>query len=182
MTNLNYEHEQFIVKKLACGHDPAEVTDELQKKFLLDVSSDAVAHYNPERPQHKELPPFLLKLFHQTRRAHRAGRERAATTEVEFVTVADLSEFDVNPALCIEKKGKQIALFKQNGDFFAIDNRCTHQGGSLCEGTLKDGEVECPLHGSHFEIDTGEATAPPAVENVNKYNVRVRSKKVEVEL
>ena len=182
MTNLNYEHEQFIIKKLACGHNPAEVTEELRKKFLLDVSSDAVAHYNPERPQHKELPPFLLKLFHQTRREHRAGKEKARKAQMEFVVVAETSELEANPTLCIEKKGKQIALFKQNGNFFAIDNRCTHQGGSLCEGTLKDGEIECPLHGSHFEIGTGEATAPPAVEDVNKYNVRVRSEKVEVEL
>ena len=61
-------------------------------------------------------------------------------------------------------KGKQIAVFNINGDFFAIDNMCTHEEASLAEGEISGHEVTCPLHGAKFDVRTGEAIAAPEAE------------------
>ena len=59
----------------------------------------------------------------------------------DFVKVAKADEFNPGEARLIEVKGKQIALFNINGDFFAIDNMCTHEEASLAEGEISGHEV-----------------------------------------
>jgi nitrite reductase/ring-hydroxylating ferredoxin subunit len=54
-----------------------------------------------------------------------------------------------------------------------IGNVCTHEGGPLAEGTLEGYEVECPWHGSIFDIRTGKVTRPPANEPESTYEVKV---------
>lgn len=56
---------------------------------------------------------------------------------------------------------KQLALFKSNGDVFAIDNACPHQDGPLGEGTLEDGNVVCPWHGWCFDLKSGACQNRP---------------------
>jgi nitrite reductase/ring-hydroxylating ferredoxin subunit len=58
-------------------------------------------------------------------------------------------------------KGKDIVLFKLNGNVFALDNACPHMGGPLGEGEVEDGVVTCPWHGWQFEIKTGECINMP---------------------
>ena len=69
-----------------------------------------------------------------------------------------------------------------NGEFFALDNTCTHDAGSLAEGEIGGHEVICPLHGAKFDIRTGEVLGPPAYENVARYSVRVTGTDIEVEV
>jgi nitrite reductase/ring-hydroxylating ferredoxin subunit len=57
-----------------------------------------------------------------------------------------------------------------------------HHGGPLSEGPIEGEEVECPWHGSRFNIKTGEVTVAPAVEGVARYNVRVTGEDIEVEV
>ena len=73
-------------------------------------------------------------------------------------------------------KGKQIALFNVDSQFFALDNTCTHRGGPLA-----DGEVTCP-HGATFDVRTGEVVGPPAQRAVVRYGVRVTGTDIEVEV
>ncbi len=82
----------------------------------------------------------------------------------------------------VEVEGKELALFKIGGEFYAIDNTCTHQGGPLSEGMIEDDEVECPWHGATFNIKTGQVLCPPAATNVSSYNVRVTDEDVEIEV
>lgn len=173
MPTLNRDHRRFIVKKLACGADPDEVAAAVKERFLIDISSGEVAQHYPDA---------LAKLFFETREEYRADQERAAARRTTFVKVTTMSELEDQPMLCVEKKDTQIALFKQGGEVYALNNTCTHQGGPLCEGSLTEGEVECPWHGSRFALDTGEATEAPATEAVARYAVRVRSEDVEVKL
>jgi 3-phenylpropionate/trans-cinnamate dioxygenase ferredoxin component len=67
-----------------------------------------------------------------------------------------------------------IAVFNADGEFFAIDDTCTHQDASLADGWLEDCTVECPLHASRFDLRTGKPTAPPAKNPVRTYPVEVR--------
>ena len=63
---------------------------------------------------------------------------------VDFVKVARTDEINPGQARLIAVKGKQIALFNINGEFFAIDNLCTHEEASLAEGEISGHEVTCP--------------------------------------
>jgi len=64
----------------------------------------------------------------------------------------------------VEVAGENICLVNVEWKYYAIGNVCTHEGGPLAEGTLEGYEVECPWHGSKFDIRTGKVTRPPANE------------------
>jgi len=89
---------------------------------------------------------------------------------------------EINPGQVrlVDVKGKQIALFNINGEFFAIDNMCTHDQASLAEGDISGHEVTCPLHGATFDVRTGEVLSPPADDDVACYSVRVTGTDIEV--
>ncbi|WP_181795182.1 non-heme iron oxygenase ferredoxin subunit [Streptomyces sp. WELS2] len=71
-----------------------------------------------------------------------------------------------------------IAVFKDEGQYHALDDTCPHANASLSEGWVEDGEVECPLHGGRFCLRTGEATAMPATGTARTYPVEVRDGRV----
>ena len=100
----------------------------------------------------------------------------------DFVKVARTDEINPGQARLIDVKGKQIALFNINGEFFAIDNMCTHEEASLAEGEISGHEVTCPLHGAKFDVRTGEVLGPPAYDDVVRYTVRVMGTDIEVDV
>ena len=109
----------------------------------------------------------------------------------EFVKVAKESELpDTEGTLeeaegmgtLVEVEGNRIALFNLDGEIFAIDDACTHEGGPLSEGSVQGDEVVCPWCGSRFSVVSGEARGLPAMENVASYEVRVTGDDVEVEV
>lgn len=73
-------------------------------------------------------------------------------TKIQVCKVNDVQE---GKGKVLFVQGKEIALFKLNGDFFAMDNTCPHQGGSLGDGTVSNCIVTCPLHGWEFNVKTG---------------------------
>ena len=77
-----------------------------------------------------------------------------------------------------------IALFNLGGEFHCLDDTCSHALASLSEGELHPGScsVECPLHGSQFDLCSGEPISLPAVEAVQVHKVEVREGEVWVEL
>lgn len=100
----------------------------------------------------------------------------------EFVKVANTDEILPGQAKLIDLGGNEIALFNVGGEFHAIDNTCTHVGGPLCEGEISGSEVICPWHGAAFDITTGRAVGPPAIEAVNHYNLRIDGGNIEIEV
>jgi len=100
----------------------------------------------------------------------------------KFVRVATTSEIADQSATCVEVEGKRVAIFNLGGEFYAIDDTCTHRGGPLSEGSVQGEEVECPWHGAHFNIKSGEATGPPAAEGVTNYTVRLVGDAIEIEV
>jgi 3-phenylpropionate/trans-cinnamate dioxygenase ferredoxin subunit len=99
-----------------------------------------------------------------------------------FVKVVRKSELPENDGTYIEVEGNQIALFNLGGEIYALDNACTHVGGPLSQGRVAGDEVECPWHGSRFDIRTGKVRIFPAREDVATYKVRLISDDVEVEI
>ena len=100
----------------------------------------------------------------------------------DFVKVATTNEIEPSQARLVNVQGKSIALFNVEGQFFALDNTCTHRGGPLAEGEISGHEVTCPLHGATFDIQTGEVLGPPAQRAVARYGVRVTGTDIEVEV
>lgn len=85
--------------------------------------------------------------------------------------------------------GRAVAIFNLNGDYFALGDRCPHEGGSLCAGKVvglaeadepgryrlsRPGEfVKCPWHGWEFDIRTGESFCEPGAVKVRRYDASV---------
>jgi len=66
-----------------------------------------------------------------------------------------------------------IAVFNVDGEYFAVDDTCTHQDASLADGWLDGCAVECPLHASCFDLRTGKPSGPPAKTPVRTHEVTV---------
>ena len=80
----------------------------------------------------------------------------------------------------VEIDGASIALFNLDGEFYAIEDVCTHDGSEIATGCIVDGAIECPRHGAKFDLKTGAVTAPPAYEPVDTFPVRVVDGLVQV--
>jgi 3-phenylpropionate/trans-cinnamate dioxygenase ferredoxin subunit len=68
---------------------------------------------------------------------------------------------------------ERIALFRIGDEVFAVGDRCSHAEASLAEGEIFDYEVECPRHGSEFDLRTGKPLSLPATKPVPTYEVVV---------
>jgi len=98
----------------------------------------------------------------------------------DFIAVAETGDIALGRVMVVEVDGRRIALCNVDGEFFAIDDVCTHDGGSLDQGELYDNVIECPRHGARFDVKTGKVLALPAVKPVNTYAVRVEGSRIEV--
>jgi nitrite reductase/ring-hydroxylating ferredoxin subunit len=67
----------------------------------------------------------------------------------------------------------KICVANVEGKYYAIGNVCTHMGGPLAEGKLEGNVVQCPWHGSRFDITTGKVLRPSAVREEPTYEVKV---------
>ena len=93
--------------------------------------------------------------------------------EKGFVKVAEINEIKPSQMKEVDVDDQKILIANVNGEYFAIGSICTHEGGPLADGTLQDYEVECPWHGSKFDIRTGNVTNPPADEPEPSYEIKV---------
>jgi len=82
----------------------------------------------------------------------------------------------------VDAGGRRILIANVAGRLCAVDDTCTHEDASLSSGVL-DGEwVRCPLHGSRFNVCTGQALEEPAEENLRSYPVRVEGERILIAL
>lgn len=100
----------------------------------------------------------------------------------QFVTVAKLGDIDKGELAKFDVEGTAIAVAEVDGSFFAFSDVCTHAQCSLAEGELEGTTVECPCHGSQFDVTTGAVRNPPATEPVTSYAVRVEGDAIQVQI
>ena len=100
--------------------------------------------------------------------------------ESGFVKVAEVGELSPGEMKVVEVGGEQILLVNVEGNIHACDDICSHAYASLSEGDLNGDEVECPLHGSAFNVVTGEALTPPAEDSIRVFEVRIDGQDVLV--
>jgi 3-phenylpropionate/trans-cinnamate dioxygenase ferredoxin subunit len=74
-----------------------------------------------------------------------------------------------------------VAIAQDGGEYFAIQNECSHAAVALSEGEVADCQVECWLHGSRFDLRTGKPTGLPATEPVAVFPIEVRDGEIYVD-
>jgi nitrite reductase/ring-hydroxylating ferredoxin subunit len=90
-----------------------------------------------------------------------------------FVKVAGTQDVQPSQMKSVEVGSETICIANVNGKYYAIGNVCTHEGGPLADGMLYNFEVECPWHGSKFDVRTGEVRNPPAEQPEPTYEIKV---------
>ena len=80
----------------------------------------------------------------------------------------------------VEVGDDQVLLANVGGTIYACDNLCTHALAPLADGDLDGEQVECPLHGSVFNVTTGEVIDPPADESLRVFQVRIEGQDILV--
>ena len=98
--------------------------------------------------------------------------------ETGDIEIADTDELKVNSMKLLHIKDKRIVLARTEDRYVAFDDRCTHRGGSLAGGSTMCNLVQCPWHGSQFDLATGEVKSGPAVEGIKIYQVAERNGKI----
>jgi nitrite reductase/ring-hydroxylating ferredoxin subunit/uncharacterized membrane protein len=113
----------------------------------------------------------------------RIGVTHAAIEEPEaFTAVAKSSEVPDASMKRARKDEVDVLLARQRGRVCALAHPCTHMGGPLSEGTLKNGSVVCPWHGSEFALDDGRVLNGPATEAQPRFDVREKGGAIEVKV
>ena len=87
--------------------------------------------------------------------------------------VGKVSDFAMGSAKAIDLNGETICLVRNKSGFHAISDACSHGAVSLSEGSVTEDGIECFLHGSEFNLQTGEPKTPPATSAVDVFAVQV---------
>jgi len=82
----------------------------------------------------------------------------------------------------LTKNGKELCIARVGNEVFAIEDNCTHQDAALPEGEQNGYKIECWLHSAEFDLRTGEALTPPAVQPVKTFPVNINGNNVVVEI
>ena len=99
-----------------------------------------------------------------------------------FIKVAETSDIPAGRVKVVVVGDRRIALCNVDGQFFAIDDLCTHDGGALDQGELQGDVIECPRHGARFSVRTGKVLALPAVKALNTYPLTVEGSEIRLAL
>lgn len=100
----------------------------------------------------------------------------------EPVGIGPLVSFPDGSGVRVEFGEHRVAVFRIGDEIYAIGDRCSHAEASLAEGELFDFDVECPRHGSEFDIRTGEPSSLPATRPVPVYDATVTDGEVFLEI
>ncbi len=102
------------------------------------------------------------------------------TASAEFVNIATIDELKPGERMVVELGRHWVALFNVEGTFYAIDDVCTHDDGPLADGELDGCIITCPRHGATFDIRNGKVLSPPALVDVQSYEVQIQGENIQV--
>ena len=101
---------------------------------------------------------------------------------MSFRTVATVDELrDDTPLACDVTDELTVAIVRQQGDLYAIEDECSHGKVALSEGDVFGCSIECYLHGSSFDLRTGAPLNPPATQPVRVFPVRLSGDDIQVD-
>ena len=108
---------------------------------------------------------------------------------MSFFEVAKINEIPEGIMKPVTIQGKEILVVNYNGNFYAINRKCTHMGGDLSKGKLDGKIVTCPRHGSRFDVTTGKSISGPKIgflklktKDESIYEVKVEGNSIKVNI
>ena len=99
-----------------------------------------------------------------------------------FIKAARIDDVQPGKMKRVELNGRRLLLANVDGHFYATDDTCTHEDASLSSGFLEGELVKCPLHGSRFNLRTGEVLEDPAEDNLKTYSVKIEGQDILIGL
>ena len=100
----------------------------------------------------------------------------------DFIRVATTDELEDGGRLLVEADDRLVILFQIEGSYYCLDDVCTHDGGTLSDGSHEGCEIKCPRHGARFDIRTGEALSMPATEATASHEVKIEGTDILVRI
>jgi uncharacterized membrane protein/nitrite reductase/ring-hydroxylating ferredoxin subunit len=98
--------------------------------------------------------------------------------EAEKIDIGKTDDLQTDQMKLLHVNGKRIVLGRTETGFVAFSDHCTHKGGSLASGVLICGTVQCPWHGSQFDVKTGVVKAGPAKETIQVHQIKVSGNRI----
>lgn len=98
----------------------------------------------------------------------------------EWIDVAAETALVDGEHVVVDVNGDDVAVFKIEGQFYAVEDVCTHDGTEIASGELDGHEIICPRHGARFCVKTGEVKCAPAYENIATFPVRILEGRIQV--
>ena len=95
--------------------------------------------------------------------------------QAEFKEVCKTSDIEEGAYKDFDVAGRSILVCKWQGNFFAIENECSHAANPLCGGRMRRGSIVCPLHGARFNIVTGAAEGGPTNLPIETFDVKIEN-------
>lgn len=108
--------------------------------------------------------------------------EETVAANTGKIRVAAIDELALNQMKLIRMDGKRIVIGKTEDGYTAFDDHCTHRGGSLAGGSMMCKTVQCPWHGTQFDVETGKVKAGPALQSIKIYKCYQSGDSVIMEL
>lgn len=112
-----------------------------------------------------------ISVDHRYARAGKWKEERIQRQTGQAVVIGRADELEVDQMKLIHINGRRVVLARTEQGHVAFDDHCTHRGGSLADGVMICGTVQCPWHGSQFDVRTGTVKAGPAEKGIAAYRV-----------
>jgi nitrite reductase/ring-hydroxylating ferredoxin subunit/uncharacterized membrane protein len=112
-----------------------------------------------------------IGIDHRYAHAGKWREARVSETDRKRVLVGRADDLKVNQMKLLRIGDRRIVLGRTEDGYVAFDDWCTHRGGSLADGAMICGTVQCPWHGSQFDVRTGEVKAGPAKRKIAVYTV-----------
>jgi 3-phenylpropionate/trans-cinnamate dioxygenase ferredoxin component len=108
---------------------------------------------------------------------------------MSLVEICKTSQVAHGTMKAFQVEGKKILIVNIDGDYYAINNGCTHMGGDLSKGKLEGQIVTCPRHGSRFDVTTGKSISGPKIaflrlttKDETAYEVKVEGDSIQIDL
>lgn len=99
---------------------------------------------------------------------------------MDWVDVTPVGTLSDGQHVVVDVDGVDVAVFNVGGRLYAVEDRCSHDGGCLAGGALEGDRVACPRHGAQFSLVTGAALTPPAYEPIAVFPIRVECGVIQV--
>jgi uncharacterized membrane protein/nitrite reductase/ring-hydroxylating ferredoxin subunit len=98
------------------------------------------------------------------------------------IELKNMERLGINQMKLLHVNDKRIVVARTESEFVAFDDHCTHRGASLADGAMMCGTIQCPWHGSQFNIKTGEVMAGPSTAPLQIYKIESREQKFYLQL